>query len=85
MRHDLPPEKASQVARTRSGDEPVGHEKILPTVVVEVDEGGGPAPSAHDDPGLLADVVESSFPVTPEKRVAAGEMLEEFPPVLVAT
>lgn len=76
LRHDLSPVEASQVAGVFGGDEAIGGEDIGPAVVVDIAEGGAPAPAGHVGMSGEADVGKSSFAVGLEEGVATGHALE---------
>ena len=71
-RHDLPPEKTSQVSRIGSGNISIGYQKVIPPVVIDVCKHGAPCPTTHRHSQLLACIAELSFFLQKES-VAAGE------------
>ena len=47
MRHDLPPNETSQIARQIAGHEAIGDQEVFPTVVVDVRKERPPRPATY--------------------------------------
>ena len=77
MRRDLPPEETSEIPGvTLSGDEPVRHEEIVKSVVVDVDKERPPGPAPPRDPREFAHVGEAPSTLVAKQGVASGVALK---------
>ena len=59
-RHNVAPEKASGVLHGLTADKAIGGIKILPPVVVKIDEYASPGPTSRKRPPSLGDIDEPS-------------------------
>jgi len=76
LRHDLSPVETSQIAAVFGGDEAIGGEDVWPAVVINIGEGGGPAPAGHGGASGVADVLEAAFAISGEEGVSPSHALE---------